>query len=103
MNMSLAIARPRRAGRAAIIVAALGLALSAVPSAAWADTESAPGQSQSTGQPCDGCVGNADDKTPPGQSVDGVLDGSDLNAGYECDRNHGVGRGNPAHTACIFS
>jgi hypothetical protein len=26
--------------------------------------------------------------------------GSDHNAGYECDRNHGIGRTNPAHTGC---
>src|SRR5205807_3634725 len=44
------------------------------------------------GKPCDGCVGNANDKTPGGQS-----DG-DKNAGFECDRNHGVGQGNPAHS-----
>jgi hypothetical protein len=46
------------------------------------------------GRPCDGCVGNADDKDPPGQ------DRPDPNAGYECDRNLGIGRGNPAHTGC---
>jgi len=49
-----------------------------------------------TGKPCAGCVGNADDKNPPGQASDG----GDHNAGYECDRNHGVGRTNPAHTGC---
>jgi hypothetical protein len=43
-------------------------------------------------KPCNGCVGNADTKSPGGQS-----DG-DKNRGYECDSNHGVGRGNPAHT-----
>lgn len=112
--MSHALERPRRAGRRsgrrsgrrAIIAVALGLALSAVPSAAWAGPESTPGnqgKSASSGRPCDGCVGNADDKAPPGQAVNGVLDGSDPNAGYECDRNHGVGRGNPAHTACVFT
>lgn len=108
--MSPALARPRRSGRRsghrAIVAAALGLALAAVPSAAWAGSDSAPGdrgKSASAGKPCDGCVGNADDKAPPGQAVDGVVDGSDLNAGYECDRNRGVGRGNPAHTACVFS
>ena len=26
--------------------------------------------------------------------------GTDHNAGYECDRNHGIGRSNPAHTGC---
>lgn len=54
------------------------------------------GGGTATGKPCAGCVGNADDKNPPGQAVDG----SDHNAGYECDRNHGVGRTNPAHTGC---
>jgi hypothetical protein len=55
------------------------------------------GGGNATGKPCAGCVGNADDKNPPGQAVDG----SDHNAGYECDRNHGVGRTNPAHTGCL--
>ena len=48
------------------------------------------------GKPCAGCVGNADDKNPPGQAPNG----SDHNAGYECDRNNGVGKGNPAHSGC---
>jgi hypothetical protein len=43
-------------------------------------------------QPCNGCVGHADDKAPKGQS-----DG-DKNKGYECDANHGIGQGNPAHS-----
>lgn len=47
-------------------------------------------------KPCAGCVGNADDKNPPGQRPNG----SDHNAGYECDRNQGVGQGNPAHSPC---
>src|SRR4051812_20779238 len=54
------------------------------------------GGGKATGKPCAGCVGKADNKNPPGQ----YKDGSDHNAGYECDRNHGVGRTNPAHTAC---
>ncbi|HEX2039132.1 MAG TPA: hypothetical protein VHF47_05280 [Acidimicrobiales bacterium] len=54
------------------------------------------GTGQATGKPCAGCVGNADDKNPRGQASNG----SDHNAGYECDRNHGVGRTNPAHTGC---
>ena len=54
------------------------------------------GGGQAKGKPCAGCVGNADDKNPPGQAPNG----SDHNAGYECDRNHGVGRTNPAHTGC---
>jgi len=47
-------------------------------------------------KPCAGCVGNADAKNPPGQ----YPNGSDPNAGYECDRNQGVGQTNPAHTGC---
>ena len=54
---------------------------------------------QAKGQPCAGCVGNADDKNPPGQSKVGP-GGADHNAGYECDRNQGVGKENPAHTGC---
>jgi hypothetical protein len=64
---------------------------------AWAGNASAPGQNKVHGQPCAGCVGNADDKSPGGQE----LDGSDANAGYECDTNKGVGPGNPAHTGCV--
>lgn len=55
------------------------------------------GGGEAAGKPCAGCVGKADNKNPPGQ----LPGGSDANAGYECDRNHGVGRGNPAHTACV--
>jgi hypothetical protein len=98
--MSNACARPPRGRRSAILVAAVGLALFAAPSSAWAGTASAQpsqnGGGAAVGKPCDGCVGKADDKAPPGQ----VLDGSDLNAGYECDTNRGVGPGNPAHTGC---
>jgi hypothetical protein len=54
------------------------------------------GQSDNSSKPCAGCVGNADDKNPPGQAPNG----SDHNNGYECDGNHGVGRTNPAHTGC---
>jgi hypothetical protein len=54
------------------------------------------GNGQATGKPCAGCVGNADDKNPKGQ----YPNGTDHNAGYECDRNHGIGRTNPAHTGC---
>ena len=46
--------------------------------------------------PCAGCVGNADAKNPPGQ----MPNGGDANAGYECDRNQGVGKTNPAHSGC---
>ena len=86
-----------RPGRSALLAATLGLALSALlATPAWAGTASAPGLNGDRGQPCAGCVGKADDKSPPGQ----MLDGSDLNAGYECDTNKGVGPGNPAHTGC---
>ncbi|MGZ4437155.1 MAG: hypothetical protein ACXVW6_05920 [Nocardioidaceae bacterium] len=54
------------------------------------------GTGKATGKPCAGCVGKADNKNPPGQ----YPNGSDRNAGYECDRNHGIGRTNPAHTGC---
>jgi hypothetical protein len=54
------------------------------------------GNGKATGKPCAGCVGNADDKNPPGQNPNGT----DHNAGYECDRNHGIGRTNPAHSGC---
>ncbi|MEY2513275.1 MAG: hypothetical protein QOJ89_633 [bacterium] len=46
--------------------------------------------------PCAGCVGKADAKNPPGQ----MPNGGDANAGYECDRNQGVGKTNPAHSGC---
>ena len=54
------------------------------------------GGGNAVGKPCAGCVGSADDKNPKGQ----MPNGSDHNAGYECDRNHGIGRANPAHTGC---
>ena len=57
------------------------------------------GGGNATGKPCAGCVGKADNKNPPGQ----YQDGSDHNAGYECDRNQGIGKTNPAHTGCTTS
>src|SRR5262245_16527221 len=54
------------------------------------------GNGNATGQPCAGCVGNADNKNPQGQ----FPDGSDANNGYECDGNNGIGQTNPAHTGC---
>ena len=57
------------------------------------------GGGKATGKPCAGCVGKADNKNPHGQ----YPNGSDHNAGYECDRNHGIGRTNPAHTGCTGS
>jgi len=57
------------------------------------------GNGVANGKPCAGCVGKADNKNPQGQ----MTNGSDHNAGYECDRNHGIGPGNPAHTGCTAS
>jgi len=54
------------------------------------------GGGKAKGKPCAGCVGKADNKNPKGQAPDG----RDRNAGYECDRNRGIGRTNPAHTGC---
>lgn len=54
------------------------------------------GEGAAAGTPCAGCVGNADDKNPPGQAPGG----SDHNAGSECDRTEGVGKENPAHSGC---
>src|SRR4051794_27429698 len=54
------------------------------------------GNGEAVGKPCAGCVGKADNKNPQGQKPNG----SDANAGYECDTNHGIGRTNPAHTGC---
>lgn len=57
------------------------------------------GDGLAVGQPCAGCVGKADNKNPPGQ----FPNGGDPNAGYECDRNNGIGQTNPAHTGCKAS
>lgn len=54
------------------------------------------GGGQSTGKPCASCVGKADNKNPKGQ----YPGPQDNNNGYECDGNHGIARGNPAHTGC---
>jgi hypothetical protein len=62
--------------------------------------DDAPGK----GTPCAGCVGNADDKNPPGQ-VKEFNNEKKNDMGYECDGNQGVGahygNGNPAHTGCV--
>jgi hypothetical protein len=55
------------------------------------------GDGNATGRPGQGTVGNADAKNPPGQ-VTKYAESPD--AGYECDDNSGVGKGNPAHTGC---
>lgn len=49
---------------------------------------------QGKGKPAPGSVGKADDKDPKGQQP------GDKNHGYECDKNNGVGKGNPAHSGC---
>jgi len=54
------------------------------------------GGGKAKGKPCAGCVGKADNKNPKAQAPRDA----DRNAGYECDRNHGIGRSNPAHTGC---
>lgn len=54
------------------------------------------GNGNANGKPCAGCVGKADNKNPQGQKPNG----SDGNNGYECDGNNGIGKSNPAHTAC---
>ncbi|HSE72101.1 MAG TPA: LPXTG cell wall anchor domain-containing protein, partial [Nocardioidaceae bacterium] len=59
-------------------------------------SENGNGAGEAKGKPCAGCVGRAGNKKPQGQ----MPDSSDGNAGYECDRNHGIGEGNPAHTGC---
>ncbi len=55
------------------------------------------GDNDNGNKPCAGCVGNADDKNPPGQ-LPGPEDDGDK--GYECDGNSGVGKTNPAHSGC---
>src|SRR3954447_22705339 len=54
------------------------------------------GGGNAKGQPCQGCVGNADNKNPKGQ----FPNGTDANNGYECDGNQGIAKGTPAHTSC---
>lgn len=61
------------------------------------DSENGNGDGEATGKPCAGCVGKADNKNPQGQNPNADEDG---NNGYECDDNNGIGKGNPAHTAC---
>jgi hypothetical protein len=59
-------------------------------------SENGNGGGKATGRPCAGCVGNADDKNPPGQQPGP----QDRNNGYECDGNKGIAKGNPAHSKC---
>jgi hypothetical protein len=55
------------------------------------------GNGNAVGRPDAGAVGKADNKNLQGQEPNG----SDRNAGYECDSNHGIGQTNPAHTGCV--
>jgi hypothetical protein len=66
------------------------------PTCTGAPSGNGKSTNNNSSKPCAGCVGNADSKNPPGQ----YPNGSDPNAGYECDRNQGVGQTNPAHTGC---
>ena len=75
---------------AAVAPPAPGSTLDGVPSG------NGNGGGEANGLPCAGCVGNADEQEPPGQTPDG----SDENSGHECDANAGIGRGNPAHSGC---
>jgi hypothetical protein len=61
------------------------------------DSQNGEGGGEGGGKPCAGCVGQADDKNPPGQMPSADEDG---NNGYECDHNNGVAKTNPAHTGC---
>ena len=107
----------RRTARIGILTAALGLTLAGgLASTASADTANGQcpggpycatsvgspslngnGNGNAVGKPAAGTVGKADNKNPQGQ----MPNGSGLNAGYECDTNHGIGRTNPAHTGCL--
>ncbi len=93
------------------------------PDGASANGGSGKGNAFAVGRPCAGCVGKADDKNPPGQLKETHLPGSSEgassedasyrharhkpdggykgDAGYECDTNRGIARGNPAHSPCI--
>ena len=55
------------------------------------------GQGGAIGRPAAGTVGKADNKNPPGQEPGP----GDANAGYECDTNKGIAKGNPAHTVSM--
>lgn len=64
-------------------------------------SENGKSTDNNSSKPCAGCVGNADDKNPGAVKQYGQYpDGTDHNAGYECDRNQGIGQSNPAHTGC---
>ncbi len=107
--MQLSIRRRAAVAGATILLSTLGLAGSAFAAPTgganstdpnpYAPTLSGPsGNGVATTQPAAGSVGKADAKNPPGQ----MPDGGDPNAGYECDRNQGVGQSNPAHTGCVI-
>src|SRR3954453_21329161 len=66
------------------------------------DSQNGKSTNNNSSKPCAGCVGNADDKNPGAQKgTNGQYpNGSDHNAGNECDTNQGIGQSNPAHTGC---
>jgi hypothetical protein len=113
MQESTTIRRMSARTAAALLLAVVGmLALGGAWTSAFAsngnganqsgpyDSTSVPCDNQGNGNaPCNGTVGNADDKNPPGQQPGG----NDHNNGYECDGNNGVGNngGNPAHSGCV--
>ncbi|HZX97921.1 MAG TPA: hypothetical protein VFE92_00260, partial [Dermatophilaceae bacterium] len=119
--MSYQPARLRKTARIGLITTALGMVMAAgavspamatgnggangqCPGGPYCQTDasySGPslngnGNGNAVHKPDAGAVGKADYKNPKGQKPNG----SDLNAGYECDTNHGIGRSNPAHTGC---
>lgn len=112
MQQSVTIRRMSVRTAIAVVLAVVGmLALGGAWSSATASDHGAnqegpydpdnvcEGDNQGNGNaPCNGDVGNADDKNPPGQQPGG----NDNNKGYECDGNKGVGNdgGNPAHSGC---
>jgi hypothetical protein len=84
--------------RAAIAIALAVVGMLAL-GGAWSSATATPGESaehdnNGNGPPADCSVGNACGNTPPGQSE------NDKNKGHECDDNHGIGQGNPAHQGC---
>jgi len=116
--MSYQPARLRKTARIGLITTALGMVMAAgavSPAMAGGANGQCPGgpycrtitsysgpslngngNGNAVGKQDAGAVGKADYKNPKGQKPNG----SDLNAGYECDTNHGIGRSNPAHTGC---
>ena len=79
---------------AAVLPASASGHAAAAPAKSCGNYCALPSPSTSQNRHVDGSVGNADNKNPKGQAPNG----SDHNKGYECDKNKGIGNGNPAHT-----